>query len=53
MDEVYDEWWAQGCPRNEGGDTVLLPDNSCDSCPYYRYALRLAQEFLEAGKNLV
>lgn len=33
MNEVYDEWWAQGCPRNESGDPVLLPD-SCDCCPF-------------------
>jgi len=31
-DELYDEWWAQGCPRNESGDPILL-DDACDYCP--------------------
>jgi len=33
-DEMYDEWYSQGCPRNESGKPILLDDDPCDYCPY-------------------
>ncbi|RKX44961.1 MAG: hypothetical protein DRP27_05300 [Thermotogae bacterium] len=32
-EEWYDEWYAQGCPRNESGEPILLGE-ACDYCPY-------------------
>jgi len=32
-DEWYDEWYSQGCPRDESEKPILL-DDPCDWCPH-------------------